>query len=99
MAGSSGWQGMENEPRKLGNGSRMSKPRKTAAQLVALLNAELRKQDACIGVSVDGVTPIADERVTYTWTATVLVVRVVQCQDNARASSPRRCACFNSSTI
>jgi hypothetical protein len=63
---------MENEPRKLGNGSRMSKPRKTAAQLVALLNAELRKQDACIGVSVDGVTPIADERVTYTWTATVL---------------------------
>ena len=32
----------------------MSKPMKTAAELVALLNAELRKQDACTGVSVDG---------------------------------------------
>jgi hypothetical protein len=46
----------------------MSKPLKTAAQLVALLNAELGKQDACVGVSVDGIT----ERVDYTWTATVL---------------------------
>jgi|SRR4029453_10887866 hypothetical protein len=50
----------------------MSKRLKTAAELVALLNAELCKQDACSGVSVDGVTPFADERVTYTWTATVL---------------------------
>jgi hypothetical protein len=50
----------------------MSKPLKTAAELVALLNAELRKQDACIGVSVDGITPVADERVAYTWTATVV---------------------------
>ena len=39
----------------------MSKPLKTAADLVALLNAELRKQDACIGVSVDGVSPVADK--------------------------------------
>jgi len=39
---------------------------------VVLLNAELRKQDACKGVSVDGVSPVADERVAYTWTATVL---------------------------
>jgi hypothetical protein len=45
---------------------------KTAAELIALLNAELRKQDACTGVSVDGITPVADERVTWTWTATVL---------------------------
>jgi hypothetical protein len=46
----------------------MTTPLKTAAELVALLNAELRKQDACIGVSVDGITPVADERVAYTWT-------------------------------
>jgi len=50
----------------------MSKRLKTAAELIALLNAELRKQDACTGVSVDGITPVADERVTWTWTATVL---------------------------
>jgi hypothetical protein len=50
----------------------MSKPLKTAAQLIALLNAELGKQDACRGVSVDGITPGTDERVDYTWTATVL---------------------------
>ncbi len=49
----------------------MSKRMKTAAELVALLNAELRKQDACTGVSVDGITPVGDERVPYTWTATV----------------------------
>jgi hypothetical protein len=50
----------------------MSKRLKTAAELVALLNAELRKQDACTGVSVDGVSPVADEKVAYTWTATVV---------------------------
>jgi hypothetical protein len=50
----------------------MSKRLKTAAELMALLNAELRKQDVCAGVSVDGITPVADERVAYTWTATVL---------------------------
>ena len=48
----------------------MSKPMKNAAELVALLNAELRKQDACAGVSVEAVTPVADEKVVYTWTAT-----------------------------
>jgi hypothetical protein len=52
--------------------SRMSKPMKTAAELVALLNAELRKQDACTGVSVEGVTPVGDEKVAYTWTAIAL---------------------------
>ena len=45
---------------------------KTAAELVALLNAELRKQDACTGVSVDGITPLANEKVAYSWTATIL---------------------------
>ena len=50
----------------------MSKRMKTAAELVALLNAELRKHEACSGVSVDGITPLAEESVTYTWTATVV---------------------------
>ena len=44
----------------------MSKPMKNAAELVALLNAELSKQDACAGVSVEAVTPVADEKVAYT---------------------------------
>jgi hypothetical protein len=47
----------------------VSKRLKTAAKLVALLNAELRKHDACSGVSVDG---IADDTVDHTWTASVL---------------------------
>jgi hypothetical protein len=50
----------------------VSKRLKTAAELVALLNAELRKQDACTGVSVDGIALVVDDRVSYTWTATVL---------------------------
>lgn len=50
----------------------MAKPLKTAAELVALLNAELRKHDACAGASVDGIVPVADDRVDYTWTARVL---------------------------
>jgi hypothetical protein len=49
----------------------MSKRMKTAAERVALLNAELRKQDACTGVTVDGITRVGDKRVPYTWTATV----------------------------
>ena len=52
--------------------ARMSKRLKKAAELVALLNSELRKQDACTGVSVDAITPVADERVTWSWTATAL---------------------------
>jgi hypothetical protein len=49
----------------------MSKRLKTTAELIALLNAQLRKQDACTGVSVDRITQVRDERVPYTWTATV----------------------------
>ena len=45
---------------------------KTAAELTTLLNAELRKHDACVGARVDGITPVGDERLDYTWTATVL---------------------------
>src|SRR5665809_14939 len=53
-------------------GSGMSKPPKAAAELVALLNAELRKQDACVGVSVDAVTPVAEEKAGFTCTPTIL---------------------------
>ena len=79
--------------------ARMSKRLKKAAELVALLNSELRKQDACAGVSVDAITPVADPRVTWSWTATALRRRAVPCQDNAPAFSSRRCACFNNNTI
>ena len=53
-------------------GSPVSKRLKTAGELVALLNAELRKHDACTGVSVDGISPVADDTVDHTWTASVL---------------------------
>jgi hypothetical protein len=66
--------------------SRMSKPMKTAAELVALLNAELRKQDVCTGVGVEGVTRVADEKVAYTWTATAL--------RRSGAPVPRQCSRF-----
>jgi hypothetical protein len=59
---------------------------KSAAELVALLNAELRKQDACRGVSVDAVTPLADEKVASTWTA--IVVR------RSGGSVPGQCSRF-----
>jgi hypothetical protein len=49
----------------------MSKRLKTAAELGALLNAELRKQDACTGVSVDAINPLSEEKVSHTWTATI----------------------------
>ena len=49
----------------------MSKSLKTAAELVALLNAELRKQDACTGVNVHAITPLSDAKLPYTWTATI----------------------------
>jgi len=50
----------------------VAKHLKTAAELLALLNAELRKHVACEGVSVDAVAPVADGRVDFTWTASVL---------------------------
>jgi hypothetical protein len=48
------------------------KPLKTAGELIALLNAELRKHDACAGVSVDAITPVPNDTVDYTWTASVV---------------------------
>ena len=53
---------------KLSHASRQGR----MAELTTLLNAELRKHDACVGVRVDGITPVGDERLEYTWTATVL---------------------------
>ena len=77
----------------------MSKPVKTTAELVALLNAELRKQDACIGVSVDAITPLQARRSLALGQPPSSGVRAVLCQDNARAFSSRPCACFNSGMI
>lgn len=50
----------------------MLKTLKSAAELVALLNAELRKHDLCENVTVVGVTPIEVNPVSYNWTATVI---------------------------
>jgi hypothetical protein len=50
----------------------VAKPLKTAAELIALLNAELRKHDAYAGVSVDAVTSVPNDTVDYTWTASIL---------------------------
>jgi hypothetical protein len=49
----------------------MTKTLKSAAELVALLTAELRKHDIC-GVTVVGVTPIEANPISYNWTATVV---------------------------
>ena len=50
----------------------MTKTLKSAAELVALLNAELRKHDICENVTVVGVTPIEVNPISYNWTATVI---------------------------
>src|SRR5947208_16278752 len=77
-------------------GSRMSKRLKTAAELVALLNEELRKQDACTWM---GLAQLQTRRSATLGQPPSSAVRVAPCQDNARASSSRRYACFNSNTI
>jgi hypothetical protein len=35
------------------------------------VKCRVRKQDACRGVSVEAITPLSDEKVAYTWTATI----------------------------
>jgi hypothetical protein len=50
----------------------MLKTLKSAAELVALLNAELRKHDICENVTVVGVTPIEVNPASYNWTATII---------------------------
>ena len=49
----------------------MTKTPKTAAELTTLLDAELRKHAVCDGVIVNEVTSVADERLEFTWTATI----------------------------
>jgi hypothetical protein len=49
----------------------MAKRLKTAAELIALLNAELRKHEFCEGVSVTEIVRVMDERLHFTWTALI----------------------------
>jgi hypothetical protein len=50
----------------------MAKTLKTAAELTTLLTAELRKHEICDGVTVNEVTPVDDDRLDFTWTATIV---------------------------
>jgi hypothetical protein len=47
----------------------MAKKLKTADDLVALLNAELRKHEFCEGVTVSEIVRVTDDRLNFTWTA------------------------------
>ena len=49
----------------------MAKRLKTAEELIALLNAELRKHESCEGVSVTEIVRVMDERLQFTWTALI----------------------------
>ena len=49
----------------------MAKRLKTAEELIALLNAELRKHESCEGVSVTEIVRVMDERLHFTWTALI----------------------------
>jgi hypothetical protein len=51
---------------------KMLKTLKSAAELVALLNAELRKHDICEDVTVAGVTRVEIDPINYNWTATAI---------------------------
>jgi hypothetical protein len=50
----------------------MSKALKTAAELAALINAELSKHQVCQNTGVESVRPIVDERVEHNWTCKIL---------------------------
>jgi hypothetical protein len=50
----------------------MAKALKTAAELTALINAELSKHEVCIHTSVEGISPIADERIDHNWSCKFL---------------------------
>jgi hypothetical protein len=49
----------------------MAKKLMTAEELVALLNAELRKHEFCEGVTVTEVVRVNDDRLNFTWTALI----------------------------
>jgi hypothetical protein len=50
----------------------MPKRLKTAAELAALINAELSKHQFCKDTGVEGVELIVDERVDHNWTCKFL---------------------------
>jgi hypothetical protein len=50
----------------------MAKALKTAAQLTALINAELSKHEVCKHTGVEGIRPIADDRIDHNWTCKFL---------------------------
>lgn len=45
----------------------MAKTFKTAAELEAMINAELRTHDVCENIRVRGITRLTDERLDYNW--------------------------------
>jgi hypothetical protein len=49
----------------------MAKKQKRADELIALLNAELRKHKFCQGISVNEIVRVKDERLHFTWTALI----------------------------
>jgi hypothetical protein len=50
----------------------MAKTLKTAADLIALINAELSKHSVCNDTSVEGISPVADDRINHNWTCKFL---------------------------
>jgi hypothetical protein len=50
----------------------MAKSLKTAAELTALINAELSKHPVCAYTTVEGISPVADDRIDHNWTCKFL---------------------------
>jgi hypothetical protein len=50
----------------------MAKTLKSAAQLIALINAELSKHAACSHTGAEGIEPVADVRIPHNWTCKFL---------------------------
>jgi hypothetical protein len=50
----------------------MAKALKMAVELTALINAELSKHQVCAYTGVEGIRPIADDRIDHNWTCKFL---------------------------
>ena len=50
----------------------MAKTLKSAAQLTALINAELSKHPVCGYTGAEGIEPVADDRIPHNWTCKFL---------------------------
>ena len=50
----------------------MAKTLKSAAQLTALINAELSKYPVCNQTAAEGIEPIVDLRIAHSWTCKFL---------------------------